>query len=335
MMPVPSAQPGEQPEAPDLVPPGALLIPLRTIDFAVYTKAAVTPALREEAEQKVHVKFPGATLLKKPQALPPPTVVVFAPDREELPLPTAEDLQQFGHDLTPAEVTQAASSTGAILFGWLLDKDPTFSELRKAESLVYEVAQKTGGFVWDDTTHELFSPEIWKKSRIDGWQGDIPDARRHFSVRYYMDEGHPRLASSGLAKLGLPDFVIEEVPASLSAPMEVLGTAIAQTLAEGGAVGKDGQLALDLKALHHTAAQKALTSGAGPGATFRGHVTLAMVDPEEGDADNRIIDVRFDGYPGATEVERQAAALRTILAPTPSAEPKGRPAAEQKRRRMP
>jgi hypothetical protein len=327
MMPVPSAQPGEQPEAPDLVPPGALLIPLRTIDFAVYTKAAVTPALREEAEQKVHVKFPGATLLKKPQALPPPTVVVFAPDREELPLPTAEDLQQFGHDLTPAEVTQAASSTGAILFGWLLDKDPTFSELRKAESLVYEVAQKTGGFVWDDTTHELFSPEIWKKSRIDGWQGDIPDARRHFSVRYYMDEGHPRLASSGL--------VIEEVPASLSAPMEVLGTAIAQTLAEGGAVGKDGQLALDLKALHHTAAQKALTSGAGPGATFRGHVTLAMVDPEEGDADNRIIDVRFDGYPGATEVERQAAALRTILAPTPSAEPKGRPAAEQKRRRMP
>jgi hypothetical protein len=60
-----------------------------------------------------------------------------------------------------------------------------------------------------------------------------------------------------------------------------------------------------------------------------------MVDPEEGDADNRIVDVRFDGYPGATEVDRQGAAVRTILAPVPSAEPKGRPAMEQKRRRMP
>jgi len=312
------APPGpDDTEAPELVPAGSPFIPLRTIDFALYLHSPVTPALAADAEQKVHTRFPAATLLQKPQPVPPPNVLVFAPGSEDLPVPTAEELSRFGRDLTAAQIATAAASKGAMLFAWLLDADPTFAELRKAQLLVHEIAQKNAGFIWDDTTRELFSVESWKKARIDGWQGDIPDMRNQLTTHYYeTDTGH-RAVTLGLAKLGLPDLVVQDVPPPLSGPMALVLGAIAQTFVEGGMVGADGRLALDLKAIHHPLARAGYLAAAGPTATFRGHVTLAVVDPEEGDAENRLAEVRFDGYPGATEAERQAAALHAMLGAIP------------------
>ena len=313
---------------PDFVPPGSPIIPLRTIDLAVYLKAPAPPALVADVADKVHARFPSVALLKKPSPTPPPTVVVVSPDLDELPVPSADELSRFGRDLTPAQVETAQGSKGAIVFSWLLDADPTYAELRKAETLVYEVAQKNGGFLWDDTTRELFSPDSWKKARLDGWQGEIPDARRHFTTHYYesateLGRRH-RAVTLGLAKLGLPDLVVEDLPPPLWGAMKVLLDAIAQGLVEGAPLLAEGKLTIDLKALHHAAAKGAFVAAAGPNATFRGHVSLGIVDPEEGDADNRLAEVRFDGYPGQTEPERQAAGLRAILgdvAAVPSSKP--------------
>jgi len=310
---------------PDYVPVGSPVISLRTIDLAIYLKAPAPAALVSDITDKVHARFPAATLLKKPSPAPPPTVVVFSPDLDELPVPSADELSRFGRDLTPLQVETAQRSKGAIVFSWLLDADPTYAELRKAETLVHEVAQKNGGFLWDDTTRELFSTDSWKKARLDGWQGDVPDARRHFTTHYYESETElgrrHRAVTLGLAKLGLPDLVVEDLPPPLWGAMKVLLDAVAQELVEGAPLLAEGKLLIDIKAIHHGAAKSAFVAAAAPNATFRGHVSLGIVDPEEGDADNRLAEVRFDGYPGKTESERQAAGLGAILGDVPAVPP--------------
>jgi hypothetical protein len=171
--------------------------------------------------------------------------------------------------------------------------------------------------VWDDVTRELYAPAAWKKLRIDGWQGDIPDARRFFVTHYYKAEGRSRLVTLGLAKLGLPDLVVDDVPVLQSAAVVTLVGAVAQLLVEGSPIGQGGKVTVDLKAIHHATARAAVLAAAAPDATFHASVALRIIDPEEGDAENRLAEVRFDGYPGATEAARQAAAVRAILGAVP------------------
>ena len=269
-------------EAPDFVPAGSPVIPLRPIDFGVYLRTPVSSAMTADVAQSVHARFPRLKLLTKPEPIPPPTVLVFAPEMENVGLPSASDLARFGRGLSAPQVDAASKSKGALVFSWLLDADPKLADLRGAQDAVLDVALKYDGFVWDDTTRELYSLQAWKRLRHDGWQGDIPDARRFITIHYYRTEGRSRAVTLGMAKLGLPDLVVEDVPVMRSAAIVTVMEGIAQSLVEGAVVGADGRLPLDLATLHHAAARALYVAGAGPGATLRGHVALAIVDPEEG-----------------------------------------------------
>ncbi len=315
-----TAPPDAESDQPELVPPGSPIIPLRQVELAVYLPSPTTPAFVEGVVQKVKTRFPGLTLMTKPEPAPPPTVVVFAPEMERFDLPGAAELAGYARDLRPAEVAAAAASKGAVLFGWLLDADPKFAEIRKANDLVFEVAQKSNGFVWDEGSHELFSAQSWKSLRVDGWQGDLPDARRHYTAHLFGSDkgaGRARAVTLGLAKLGLPDLVVPDVPVMQSAAVVTLMGAVAQLLAEGAAVEAEGRLTVDVKAMRHAAARAALVAAAAPNAPLHGTVTLAAVEPEEGDAENRLAEVRFDGYPGATEEERESAGVHAIVGAVP------------------
>jgi hypothetical protein len=307
-------------DAVDFVPPGSPVIPLRPVELAVYVPAPTSPALLKDTEQKLHARFPTSKVLTKPEAVPPPAVVVFAPEAGDFALPSAAELATYGRGLRPQQVETAAASKGALLLGWMLDADPKLLELRKAQDLVLDVAQKTSGFVWDDASHELFSPQSWKALRVDGWQGDVPDLRRQYTTRYYKTaDGRGRVVTLGLAKLGLPDLTAEDVPVMQSAALVTLMGAVGQLLVEGAVVGEGGRLTVDVKAIRHGAARAAIVAAAAPNAPLHGNVTLAVVDPEEGDPENRLAELRFDEYggPRASSAEREAAAIQAILGATP------------------
>jgi uncharacterized protein YegJ (DUF2314 family) len=116
-----------------------------------------------------------------------------------------------------------------------------------------------------------------------------------------------------MGKLGLPDLVVQDLPVSRSGTMSTALNALAQLLVEGAPIGEEGRFVLDLKAIRHAGARSAHTASPGPGANLRAEVRLVIAKPEEGDAENRLLEVRFDGHPGATEVERQAAALKALV----------------------
>src|SRR6185436_13763950 len=114
-------------------------------------------------------------------------------------------------------------------------------------------------------------------------------------------------------KLGLPDLVVQDAPLSQSKGVGVIMNAIAQHLVEGAKIDANARLTLDFASVRHPGARKWLVEQTLPGSTRGGTVSCSIAETEQGDAENRLLELRFDDYPGATEVERQAAAVGRIL----------------------
>jgi len=279
----------------------------------------VSAALTKEAERLVRARFPGMTVRTKPDpGAAPPAALVFAPEIASVAPPSAEHLAYFGRGLDAEQVKAAAASKGVLVLSWSLEADTKLERLRKAQELGLELAKKYGGFVWDETTRELYTADEWRKRRVEGWEGELPNVERHVVIHYYgTDQGKHRAITLGMVKLGLPDLVVEDVPIAHSDGVSTLITAAAQLLVEGAAVGPGGRLAVDINAIRHTGARTGYVKAAVSGAALRGNVTFAIAKSEEGDPDNRLVEVRFDGYPGATEPERQGAGLTAILGARP------------------
>jgi uncharacterized protein YegJ (DUF2314 family) len=294
---------------------GSLLIPPRMVDFAVYLPSAVSPALAKGALDSTKRRFPGVDVRgTPPENIAPPQACVFAPPLDSFQPPTEEQLGVFGRGLSPAQTKAAAASKGVLVMTWFLDDDPHRARLREAQKLAGEVADQNGGFIWDEVTRELYTRDEWKKDRIDGWQGDVPDVRRHITIHYYATgDGRHRAITLGMGKFGLPDLVVQDAPKEQGGPIGVLIDATAQALLEGASLAAGGELALDFTAIHHAGARKAYLDLTKADAKRRGKVVLAPADSEEGDPDNRIVELRFPGYPGNEDPERQSAALESFF----------------------
>jgi hypothetical protein len=210
-----------------------------------------------------------------------------------------------------------------LVLGWKLDGDPRLDRLRDGQKLALDVAQKAGGFIWDENTSQLFGLPTWKKSRIDGWDDTIPDIRQHISLHVTTRGTQHRTVTLGMVKFGLPDLVIDDVLLTDGERMTKLLEVVAQLLVEGGSPGTSGELAIDLKDIRHSGAREALIGAAGKDAKLRGRVALVPVAEMPGDPQNRLVELRFDrstalaaaaaADAGVTDAQRLSAALTEIM----------------------
>jgi uncharacterized protein YegJ (DUF2314 family) len=297
---------------------GSLLSPRRSIGFAVYLPAPPTAAQKRAATVRLKQRFPGLPVCPDKDDEHLPCAQVLVPPIDEFAPPTEDQLARFGRGLDDAQRKVAAASKGALLLAWFLEGGPGNARLRDAQAVALDLAQSTRGLLWDETTRELFSPEAWKKERIEGWEGDVPDMRRHIVIHYYeTDAGRHRAISLGMEKFGLPDLVMQDVPLHDADAGTVAIDAVAQKLVEGASLEPGGELRLDLRSIRHSGARDAFVGSCEQGATFRGRIQLAAVEGEAGDPDNRLAELRFPSYPGTTDGERQAAAFKSIVGVSP------------------
>jgi uncharacterized protein YegJ (DUF2314 family) len=296
-----------------LSPTGSLMVGGRPIDLALYLASPVPGDTVKRAQDQVRKALPGVSVRGKAEPADPPSAFVAAPPLDSFAPPTEDDLRYFGRGLDALQTKTAAASKGVLVMGYELDADPNFVRLRAVESIALDLAIATRGFVWDELTRELFAPDAWKSGRTDGWQGDVPDMRHHVTIHYYETDGNRhRAITLGMVKFGLPDLVASDVPVGQSGAMTTVIDALAQLLVEGAAVGAGNEVVVDLRAIRHEEVRRAFSQSA-KNAVMRGRVALRPTNGERGDPDNRLVELRFPSYPGASESERQAAAVLAIV----------------------
>jgi len=138
---------------------------------------------------------------------------------------------------------------------------------------------------------------------------------KHIAVHQYQEGELLRAVTLGMEKFGLPDVCAEDIPRSQIRPMGILVNLVAQYLAEGGDISKDGRLELVVDKLHHKAARERVGS-VEPNAELKVRLRLSSVPAKDGDADNRLWQIDFPDYPGEGPQERMSAALTKLLGST-------------------
>jgi uncharacterized protein YegJ (DUF2314 family) len=210
---------------------------------------------------------------------------------------------------------------------------------RRIGLLMSALADATGGLPWDEESRRLFSAAAWRKSRVDSWYGGIPDMREQIVMDEYRDGEFLRVVTLGMRKFALPDLVADGVTYHISRNIGHTVNACAQTLVEGGVI-RDKRLTLNFASIRHPAVRETMQAKPGPGATGRSVVSLTPARPEQGDADNILLDIDFP-VTGSGKQERQQAAMAALFGSTDSitkvrsGDPELNAARDRARRRLP
>lgn len=232
---------------------------------------------------------------------------------QEYPPPDLKSLQYFGRGVSPQQAQALQKCNEAFVLEFAHPKDHVWTALRTANALVEEIARKTGGLVWDEETREVYSPDAWHKKRLASWTTDVPDVSSETVVQTYQKGEYVRAITLGMAKLGLPDVVVEDSSWSSNDQVVDLINLFCQSLAEGKTVRKTGAFRLEMRAIRNSTVRDDQMRSLKANASGIACLTLRQGRWEAGDAKNRLIQLTSDAYPGKNVYVRQETMLSSFF----------------------
>jgi uncharacterized protein YegJ (DUF2314 family) len=116
-----------------------------------------------------------------------------------------------------------------------------------------------------------------------------------------------------MAKFGMPDLVIQNFGWSFQRNVVHLINLCAQAMAEGQSVGNGGEMTLRLASIRNAAVRDPQLAALGGKAKAEVALSLRQGTREEGDPDNRLIEIRFDRHPGADVHSRLEGSLTDLF----------------------
>ena len=297
------------------IPAGSLLAPQTRFEFAIYYggDAPADPLPRLKA---LCAATAGAPRLvgNLPDA-PTEALVAARLDRSarsDYAPPEPDMLRRFSFGLSQTDADAVVKSRTALILDFAHPTPRALPALRKASMLVEQLARETHGFIWDETTREVLSPDAWHERRIASWTGEVPNTGRQTVIHVYDQGGSLRAISLGMAKFGLPDVVLPHFSGTLMVPMGLLFNLTTQAMVEGAQPARPGQFDIDLRgtqnALAHALAQAELKADAPPA-----RLTVVAGQTEEGDPANRLMEIAAPRYPGADPAQRLAALSHSLF----------------------
>jgi uncharacterized protein YegJ (DUF2314 family) len=260
----------------------------------------------KQAQELLQSKFPTLKRLTRQDEVvtePAVYVAVLNMKAKGLEPPSADSLKYFGRGVTREQAEAMQKSTVAAAVKFTYRTADVYTSLSQQSAVMKELASRTGGLIWDVETRELYTPEALGQRRLGPPDHGFPDLRDHITIHAYKDNEYVRAITLGMKKFGLPDIVIGEFAWSLNNQMGITINLFAQSLIEG-ATPTLGAYDFDVSKIKHAGLravyEKNLLDGAQPVALL----TLANAIPEEGDPDNRLLELRFDRYAGKTVHEK-------------------------------
>ena len=212
--------------------------------------------------------------------------------------PDIEFLQRFGFGISREQAETLQNCTTALVLDFEFSKEDVWEGLRAANELTSKVARATGGVLWDEETRQVFTPDAWNERRLDDWNEGVPNISRHVTIHAYSTGEYARAITLGMAKFGLPDIVIDGFPWSNNRSMGHIINLFSQAIAEGAAITTAGEFDLDIKQIKHPDVREPQLASLKDNATAVARLSLREGRWEEGDPNNRLVEITFDRYSG-------------------------------------
>lgn len=222
--------------------------------------------------------------------------------------PDPDLLARFGHGLSSEQADQLMESEQALILEFSYSGRHVWNGLKEAQGLAADLANATGGLIWDEETREVFAPAAWSE-RLAAWTGDVPDLSKHTVIHAYKKDEFIRAITLGMSKFGLPDLVVDNFSWSLTRNTGHLMNLFAQALAEGATIAKPGEFDLDLKSIRNPQVREEHLPHLLENATGVALLTLKKGTWEEGDPKNRLLELTFDRGTGPDPHARHEAVV--------------------------
>ena len=321
-------------------PPELLHNPELEYTVALFHPTAPTGDVVAAANKLLTEKYKELSGAWKPDA-PAPEVVIEVVPQEELEPLDEEHLRHFGRKVEPEDRKRLMGAKHVTALSFHIPFAKRHESLLAAMRYAHQLATEQKALLCDMETREYFSLKSWKETRVDGWTGGVPSLPSHITMHVYADETgqRQRMITLGMAKLGLPDLVVEQVPGSMTTEMGKLVNAVAQLLTEGLEPTRGGELMVDLTRVKDARVQRMVTPDDPKTAKRKAKLWSIEARRDRGDPDNYLLEL---GFPGSGLVHaRQLEALDTLfgkkpdsIVPAPPGDPELEAVAKKARARL-
>lgn len=228
----------------------------------------------------------------------------------DYPVPNTRYFKYAGRGLSDEDISNIQKTARATFILLAVPKDQVWQEGRKFMEFALKFAEKTGAVIWDSATRECFSRGEWKETRLDTWpEGGVPEMRDQITMHQYRPDdssNYARVITLGMEKFALPDLVIERIVGGDGRWAGNLINVVAQSFAEKPVFGGGEKAVFRLDQLESKNFREAMTGSFESNATGEIPLKLVYGNPEEGDPDNTLFEIRFDHGAGNTVDERRA-----------------------------
>ena len=229
------------------------------------------------------------------------------------PPPKMKSLQYFGRGISREQAAALQQSREALVLKFMHSKENVWTGLQTANLLVEEIARRTGGLVWDEETREIFSPDAWHKKRLESWTTESPDISTQTTIHAYQNAEYVRAITLGMAKVGLPDVVVNDFSWSANRGVGNLINLFCQSMAEGAMLNTPGRFKLDIKSIKNARVRESQVKGLKTNASGTACLSLKEGKKDEGDPENRLIELTADAYSGPDLHAKQESMLSSLF----------------------
>lgn len=269
-----------------------------SFQFAIYYLPKPSQDPIAEIDRLLEERFPGLKRVEKIDDTSKDRELAVRIDEDpksDYAPPEMEQLQRFGRGIGREQAAALQNTEQAVILDFAHAKEQVWAGLRSASELTELLARSTGGLIWDEATREVFSPDAWKERRLADWKDQAPNVSQHTVIHAYKKDEYVRAITLGMEKFGLPDVVVEDFPWSMNHNMGNLVVMFSQAIVEQPVLQQSGEFDLDFKAIKNSAVREMVQSeDLKPNATGVARLFLKQGTRDEGDPQNRLIEIAFD-----------------------------------------
>ena len=227
--------------------------------------------------------------------------------------PDMESIGYAGRGLSREQALAVQKSEKALIIDIGYPARLTPTAFPEALEMMAALAFEHNSLIWDEATREIFTIQAWREQRIDTWNDGLFSAQDHTTIHAYKNGDYVRAITLGMEKFGQPDIVVNDFGWSISRSIGSLINLVTQTLIEGGDFNDDLSLDVDIQALKNDRVREELLASLLDNAEREVRLQFQPEEPEDGDPDNFILEIRFDTVSGVSTQEQQDVLLSKLF----------------------